>query len=67
MMVGLDKEIRDRILDAARTPFGVVCDNGRLPQSAPALSGWWRVQDNYVLTLVVAGTDRRITATALIL
>ena len=35
-------------------PFAVVCDNGRLPEPAPALTGWWRVEDGFVLT-VVAG------------
>ena len=35
-------------------PFAVVCDNGRLPQPAPPLMGWWRVEDEFVLT-VVAG------------
>ncbi len=35
-------------------PFVVVCDNGRLPQPAPSLTGWWCVEDEFVLT-VVAG------------
>lgn len=35
-------------------PFAVVCDNGRLPQPAPSLTGWWCVEDEFVLT-VVAG------------
>ena len=34
-------------------PFKVWCDNGRLPHPAPHLSGWWRVMDGFVLTLVV--------------
>ncbi len=33
-------------------PFKVCCDNGRLPRPAPHLSGWWRVMDGFVLTLV---------------
>ncbi|MCB8982806.1 MAG: 4'-phosphopantetheinyl transferase superfamily protein [Ardenticatenaceae bacterium] len=35
------------------TPFTIGCDDGRLPQPVPPLSGWWRVWDNFVLTLVV--------------
>ena len=34
-------------------PFKVWCDNGRLPHPAPHFSGWWRVMDGFVLTLVV--------------
>ncbi len=34
-------------------PFKVWCDNGRLPHPAPRFSGWWRVMDGFVLTLVV--------------
>ena len=33
-------------------PFKVRCENGRLPQPAPALTGWWRTWNNFVLTLV---------------
>lgn len=35
------------------TPFTVHCDEARLPQPAPSLTGWWRTYDNFVLTLVV--------------
>jgi 4'-phosphopantetheinyl transferase len=34
-------------------PFTIRCDNTRLPQPAPHLSGWWRVMGEFVLTLVV--------------
>ena len=34
-------------------PFKIQADNGRLPQPAPHLSGWWRTMDQFVLTLVV--------------
>ncbi|MEZ4591559.1 MAG: 4'-phosphopantetheinyl transferase superfamily protein [Chloroflexota bacterium] len=33
--------------------FKVRCDDTRLPQPAPHFSGWWRVMDGFVLTLVV--------------
>ncbi len=33
-------------------PFEICCDNGRLPYPAPHLSGWWRVVDDFALTLV---------------
>lgn len=35
------------------TPFAIRCDNGRLPQPAPPLTGWWRVEDGFVLTIAV--------------
>jgi 4'-phosphopantetheinyl transferase len=35
------------------TPFTIHCDNTRLPQPAPPLTGWWRTYKNFVLTLVV--------------
>jgi len=44
---------------SAWTPFTIGCDDGRLPQPAPPLTGWWRVWDNFVLTLVV-GEESRI-------
>jgi len=34
-------------------PFQIRCDNGRLPRPAPYLSGWWRVVEEFVVTLVV--------------
>ena len=34
-------------------PFKVRCDNGRLPKPAPHFSGWWRLMDGFVLTLVI--------------
>ena len=37
----------------AWTPFTIDCEDGRLPQPAPPLTGWWRVWANFVLTLVV--------------
>ena len=33
------------------TPFAIRCDNGRLPRPAPPLTGWWRVEDGFVLTI----------------
>ncbi len=33
-------------------PFSVRGDNGRLPHPAPALTGWWRTWNNFVLTVV---------------
>lgn len=47
------------LIDPAERPsdswvrFTVRCDNGRLPHPAPHFSGWWRVMDGFVLTLVV--------------
>jgi len=35
------------------TPFTVHCDDTRLPQAPPPLTGWWRTYENFVLTLVV--------------
>jgi len=35
------------------TPFIVHCDDTRLPQAPPPLTGWWRTYENFVLTLVV--------------
>lgn len=35
------------------TPFTIHCDNTRLPQAAPPLTGWWRIYEDFVLTLVV--------------
>jgi phosphopantetheinyl transferase (holo-ACP synthase) len=35
------------------TPFTIHCDNTKLAQTAPALTGWWRTYENFVLTLVV--------------
>lgn len=35
------------------TPFTIHCDNTKLPQTAPALTGWWRTYENFVLTLVI--------------
>ncbi|MBE2224326.1 MAG: 4-phosphopantetheinyl transferase family protein, partial [Anaerolineae bacterium] len=35
------------------TPFPIHCDDTRLPQAAPPLTGWWRTYENFVLTLVV--------------
>lgn len=35
------------------TPFAIRCDNGRLPRPAPPLTGWWRVEDGFVLTIAV--------------
>jgi len=32
-------------------PFVVLCDHGRLPRPTPPLSGWWRVEDDFVLTI----------------
>lgn len=32
-------------------PFVVQCDHGRLPRPAPPLTGWWRVEDDFVLTI----------------
>lgn len=34
-------------------PFAVKCDDGRLPQPALPLNGWWRVDGNFVLTIAV--------------
>lgn len=36
-------------------PFAIKCDNGRLPAADPTLTGWWRVEDDFVLT-IAAGT-----------
>jgi 4'-phosphopantetheinyl transferase len=33
-------------------PFVVCVDNGRLPRQAPPLTGWWRVDGGFVLTVV---------------
>ena len=33
-------------------PFSARGDNGRLPHPAPALTGWWRTWNNFVLTVV---------------
>ena len=33
--------------------FTVHCDDARLPRPAPPLTGWWRVQDAFVLTVAV--------------
>lgn len=33
------------------TPFAIRCDSGRLPRPAPPLTGWWRVEDGFVLTI----------------
>lgn len=34
-------------------PFTIHCDDARLPHPAPPLTGWWRVQDTFVLTVAV--------------
>jgi 4'-phosphopantetheinyl transferase len=34
------------------TPFAISWDAQRLDRPAPPLAGWWRVSDNFVLTLV---------------
>ncbi len=33
-------------------PFTIRCDPARLPQPSPPLTGWWRGEDGFVLTLV---------------
>lgn len=38
---------------ASWMPFRICCEDGRLPHPAPHFSGWWRVMDGLVLTLVV--------------
>ncbi len=34
-------------------PFTIRCEHGRLPKPAPPLMGWWRVEDDFVLTIAV--------------
>lgn len=38
-------------LPLAWQPFGIALDGARLKSAVPALTGWWRVQNGYVLTL----------------
>jgi 4'-phosphopantetheinyl transferase len=35
------------------TPFAIECDSHYLRDTAPPLTGWWRVWDEFVLTLVM--------------
>lgn len=41
------------------TQFTIRCDNNRLPHPAPALQGWWQVQGDFVLTVVMGGAAER--------
>lgn len=39
------------------TPFTIRCDNNRLPRPAPELQGWWQVQSDFVLTVVIGNLE----------
>lgn len=39
------------------SPFEVFTDNRQLKREAPPLTGWWRIEDDFVLTLVCRPND----------
>lgn len=40
------------------TSFTIRCDDSRLPRPAPTLAGWWQVQGEFVLTVVVGEKEK---------